>query len=157
MKKQMIEAITSGLEGEWTHIDPKSALANLNPSKAKIKPKYVSHSPWELLHHIVIWQDALLAQIKGASLDWNEIEKKDNWPTSESMQDDSNFSSLLNRFHSGIEEAQELLKRVDFTNTYGQFPELSVFKLYLTLLQHTSYHLGQIVTIRKQLGDKLVG
>jgi uncharacterized damage-inducible protein DinB len=153
MKEQVIEAITSGLIGEWTHIDPKSALVNLNPSKAKIKPDNVSHSPWELLHHIVIWQDALLAQIKGASLDWNEVEKKDNWPTSESMQDDSNFSSLLNRFYSGIEEAQELLKRVDFISTYGHFPELSVIKLYLVLLQHTSYHLGQILTIRKINGE----
>lgn len=156
MKDHLIEAITSGLIGKWTHTDPKSALANLTPENARKKPQNATHSCWELLHHIVIWQDALLAQIKGSSLDWNEIEKKDNWPTSKSMQDDSNFSSLLNRFYLGMEEAQELLERVDFTSTYGHFPELSVIKLYLTLLQHTSYHLGQILTIRKINGDKLI-
>ncbi len=156
MKEQVIEAITSGLIGKWTHLDPKSALTNLTPENARKKPQNAAHSCWELLHHIVIWQDALIAQIKGSSIDWNEIEKKDNWPTSESMKDDLNFSSLLNRFYSGMEEAQKMLERVDFTSTYGQFPELSIIKLYLVLLQHTSYHLGQILTIRKINGDKLL-
>jgi len=156
MKEQVIEAITSGLSGKWIHIDPKSALANLTPNNARIKTNNAAHSSWELIHHIVIWQDALIDQIKGASIDWNEIEKKDNWPTNESMQDDSNFSNLLNRFFSGMDEAQKLLKKVDFTSTYGKFPELSVIKLYLTLLQHTSYHLGQIITIRKINGNKFI-
>ncbi|GAG71098.1 unnamed protein product, partial [marine sediment metagenome] len=34
MKEHVIEAITSGFEGKWTHIDPKSALANLTPENA---------------------------------------------------------------------------------------------------------------------------
>ena len=63
----------------------------------------------------------------------------------------------VNRFHSGIDEAQELLKSVDFANIDEKLPELYVIKHFLTLLQHTSYHLFQIVTIRKILGDILVG
>lgn len=153
MKNQLIDAIHSGFNGEWTHIDPKKALAGLTIDNAKKKPNKSTHSCWELLHHIVIWQETIIKNIKGETIDWNEIEGKDNWPTHETMLEDFNFGNLLNRFHTGMEEAQSLLKSVDFINKSVGFPELSTIKLYLTLLQHTSYYIGQIITVRQILDD----
>ena len=153
MKKQLINAISSGLHGEWTHTDPKRALAGLTPINAKKKSTKSTHSCWELLHHIIVWQDTIINNIKGENLDWREIESQDNWPTEESLTDDSNFLDLKNRFLAGIEEAQDLLKQTDFTEMSRGYPELPKIKLYITLLQHTSYHLGQIMSLRKNLGD----
>ncbi|MFX0212022.1 MAG: DinB family protein, partial [Candidatus Hodarchaeota archaeon] len=116
----------------------------------------IEYSCWELLHHIVVWQDTIIMQLKGDSLDWNEIEKKDNWPTKETMLDDSNYFDLVDRFHTGIEESKRLLTNADFTKTVSLgdgLPELSIIKLFIILLQHTSYHIGQIITVRKYLGD----
>ena len=153
MKTQLINAIFSGFNGDWIHIEPKKALTGLTPITAKQKPNNSTHSCWELLHHIVIWQDAIIKHINGETIDWNEIEKNDNWPITELMRDESNFNNLVDRFYSGIEEAQNLLQKVDFTRTSSGFPQLSVIKLYLVLLQHVSYHIGQLITIRKCLGD----
>lgn len=153
MQDQLINAISSGFHGKWTHIDPKKAFVGLSPTTAKKKPNINAHSCWELLHHIVIWQDAIIKHIQGETIDWNEIEKKDNWPTAEAMKDDLKFSNLLDRFHSGMEEAKKLLNSVDITKTSGGFPELSIIKLFIVLLQHTSYHIGQIITVRKCIGD----
>ncbi|MHA1451166.1 MAG: DinB family protein [Candidatus Hodarchaeales archaeon] len=89
MKDHLIKAISGGLHGTWTHVDPIKAIKGLSPANARKKPEKTTHSCWELLHHIYIWQDALLRQIKGETLDWNEIEKKDNWPEAEVMTDDS--------------------------------------------------------------------
>ncbi len=153
MQDQLINAISSGFYGEWTHIDPKYALTGLTPLNARKKPDGSAHSSWELLHHIVIWQDTIIRHIQGETLNWNDIEAKDNWPSTESMKDDSNFSTLLARFYSSVEKATTLLTSVDFLKTSGGFPELSTIKLYIVLLQHTSYHIGQIITIRQCLGD----
>ncbi|MHA2296094.1 MAG: DinB family protein [Candidatus Hodarchaeales archaeon] len=156
MKDQLIKAISSGLRGKWTHIEPKKALKGLIPTNARKKPAQAAHSCWELLHHVVVWQDAIIKQIKGETVDWNEIVENDDWPTTEAIQDDSNFIKLVDRFYSGIEEAKRLLNSVDLTKTSiigKDLPELSTIKLYITLLQHTSYHLGQIITVRKCLGD----
>ncbi len=153
MHDQVIKAISSGLQGKWTHLDPEKALYGLTPTIARKKPRDNAHSCWELLHHIVIWQDTLIRHIQGETLDWNDIERKNNWPTSESMKDDSNLSTLVTRFRSGIEEANKLLTNVDFMKTSEGFPELSVIKLFIVFLQHTSYHIGQIITVRKCLGD----
>jgi uncharacterized damage-inducible protein DinB len=153
MQDQIINAIASGFQGKWTHINPKKALAGLTPTIAKIKPTNNAHSCWELLHHIVVWQDAINSHIQGESIDWNEIEETDNWPTMEVMKDASNFDNLLNRFSSGIEKAIVLLNSADFSQTSTGMPELSIIKLFLVLLQHNSYHIGQIITIRKCIGD----
>ncbi|MFX0052356.1 MAG: DinB family protein [Candidatus Hodarchaeota archaeon] len=153
MQDQIINAIASGLKGKWTHINPKKALVGLTPTIAKKKPNNDAHSCWELLHHIVVWQDAINRHIQGESIDWNEIEETDNWPTMEALKDDSNFDSLLNRFYSSIEETTNLVNSVDFTQTSAGKPELSVIKLFLVLLQHNSYHIGQIITVRKCIGD----
>ncbi|MHA2364281.1 MAG: DinB family protein, partial [Candidatus Hodarchaeales archaeon] len=156
MKDHLINAISSGFHGKWTHIDPKKVLEGLNPAKARKTIDNKSHSCWELLHHIVIWQDAIIKQIKGETLDWNKIQKKDNWPTKESTIDDSNFINLVNRFHQGVEEAKKLINHVNFTKTTllaEGLPEVSIIKLYIVLLQHESYHIGQIITVRKCLGD----
>ncbi|MFX0205431.1 MAG: DinB family protein [Candidatus Hodarchaeota archaeon] len=153
MQDQLIKAISSGFYGEWIHIDPKYALIGLTPSNALKKPDGGPHSCWELLHHIVIWQDSIIRHIQGETLDWNEIEANDNWPTIESMKDDSNFDTLLDRFYSNVEKATKLLTNVDFLKTSEGFPELSTIKLYMVLLQHTSYHIGQIITVRQCIGD----
>ncbi|MFX0207042.1 MAG: DinB family protein [Candidatus Hodarchaeota archaeon] len=153
MQDKIINAITSGLLGKWTHIDPKKALDGLTPTIAKKKPNNNAHSCWELLHHIVVWQNAIIRHIQGESIDWREIEEKDNWPTMEAVKDDYNFNSLLNRFHSGIKEATNLVSNVDFTQTSAGNPDLSIIKLFMVLLQHNSYHIGQIITVRKCIGD----
>jgi len=69
------------------------------------------------------------------------------------MKDDSNFNTLLNRFYTNVEKATKLLTNVDFLKTSEGFPELSTIKLYMVLLQHTSYHIGQIITVRQCIGD----
>ncbi|MFX0117309.1 MAG: DinB family protein [Candidatus Hodarchaeota archaeon] len=153
LQNNLIDAISSGFHGKWTHLEPKKALAGLTPATAKKKPNNVDYSCWELLYHIVFWQETIIKQIKGETLDWDELEKKGNWPSEQSMQDDSNFHKLQTRFHSGIEEAQNLLAKTDFTKIATGWPELSVIKLFLVFLQHTSYHLGQIVAIRKCLSN----
>ncbi|MFW9997204.1 MAG: DinB family protein [Candidatus Odinarchaeota archaeon] len=156
MKDYIIDAVTSGLHGKWTHIDPEKALVGMTPTNARKRPNGMSHSCWDLLHHMVIWQDAIIRQIKGETVDWNAVEKKDNWPAAETLTNDSNFTVLVKKFHNGIKEAKELLKTENLTGStvIGEdLPELSVIKLYIILLQHMSYHVGQLVDVRKCLGD----
>lgn len=152
LQNQIIKAISSGFHGKWTHIDPQKALRGLTPASAKKKSDGIDHSCWELLHHIVIWLEAIISQIKGQTVNWHELEKTENWPSEESMQDDSNYHKLVERLQAGIEDAQKLLEQVDFAKIPPGKPELSTIKLFLVLLQHTSYHIGQIITVRKCLG-----
>ncbi len=152
MKDQLVKIIINGLHGKNTHIKPEKVIAGLNPDNASKKPEESNHSCWELLHHIVVWQEAILEAIEGKKVDWKEVEKNHNWPSDEYLSNDSNFSSLVDKFLLGISKAEKLANSVDLHKPLPAWSEAPVIQTFIVLLQHNSYHLGQIITTRKNLG-----
>ena len=152
MKEKMVKALVNGLYGKNTHITPKKALEGLTPANAKIKPENDLHSCWELLHHLKIWQKAILEAIKGEEVDWKDISKNHNWPNTNYLSDDQNFIALVKTFEDGLLEAENLIKTSDFHTPMPAWDDAPILQAVLVLLQHNSYHYGQIVTVRKILG-----
>lgn len=152
MKEKMVKALINGLYGKNTHIHPEKALEGLTPANAKIKPKIDLHSCWELLHHLKIWQKAILEAIKGEEVDWKDISKNHNWPNANYLSDDQNFIALVKTFEDGLLEAEKLIKTSDFHKSMPAWDDAPILQAMLVLLQHNSYHYGQIVAVRKILG-----
>ena len=156
MEKQLLKDISSGLIGGLTHLHPKKAVEGLTPAIARKKPKNLDHSCWDLLHHTVFWQDILLKNLEGKIVDWYPPHDK-NWPSNEYLSKDDNFLGLLEKFNNNLEKAAEKLKNINLMKRIEIGPPLppdaSYFRILLVFLQHTSYHLGQLVTTRKLLGD----
>lgn len=153
MREPLIKAIVNGLHGKNTHLEPKKAVDGLAPASARNKPSGEFHSCWDILHHIVVWQKGILQAIKGNKVDWKDIAKNYNWPTTELLSDDSNFPNLVKKFENGLTEAEELAKTVDLHKAMPAWDGEPVIQAFIVLLQHNSYHLGQIITVRKILGD----
>lgn len=152
MKETVIKALVDGLYGKNTHLNPKKVVEGLTPVNAKIKPENDLHSCWELLHHIKIWQKAILEAMKGEEVDWKEI-SKNNWPKASYLSgDDQNFVNLVKMFENGLLEAEELIKTTDFHKPMPAWDNAPVIQAIVVLLQHNSYHYGQIVAVRKILG-----
>lgn len=141
----------AGLYGKQTHVSPLKALIGLDPKAARKKVGEGSHSIWDLLHHIVIWQDATIDGIQGREVDWNEVESK-NWPSSENAADDSEWDKLVMQFHSGLDELDKIIESCDFAKVIPEW-NASVAEALLIVLQHNSYHLGQIVSVRQATGN----
>ncbi len=152
MKEKMVKALIDGLYGKNTHIHPEKALEGLTPANAKIKPENDLHSCWELLHHLKIWQKAILEAIKGEEVDWKDISKNHNWPNANYLSDDQNFIALVKTFEDGLLEAENLIKTSDFHKPMPAWDDAPILQAILVLLQHNSYHYGQIVAVRKILG-----
>ncbi len=149
---QIVPMILRGIKGKNTHLPPEKALEGLTPEIARMRPQNDYHSCWELLHHAVVWQEAIFEAILGKDVDWQAISEKDNWPGEEYLADDSNFVNLIEKFTQGLKKAEELAKSMDLTKSMPAWGDAPVLQAYFVLLQHNSYHLGQIVAVRKMLG-----
>ncbi|MHA2307211.1 MAG: DinB family protein [Candidatus Hodarchaeales archaeon] len=152
MKESLIKALTDGLHGKNTHVTPKKALEGLDPTNAKIKPDNNYHSCWESLHHIVVWQEAIIMAIEGNSVDWKDISKNHNWPTDDYLSDNTNFQKLVLKFENGLKQAERLFKTIDLHKPMPDWDNAPIIQSIIVLLQHNSYHLGQIMAVRKILG-----
>ncbi len=150
---EIIPMVLRGLKGKNTHLPPEKALEGLTPEIARTKPPNNYHSCWELLHHTVVWQEAILEAIMGKEVDWKVISDANNWPGEEYLADDSNFINLVEKLTQGFAKAQELAKTVDLTKPMPAWGDAPVLQAFFVLLQHNSYHLGQIVAVRKMLGN----
>ena len=152
MKEIVVKALIDGLYGKNTHLNPKKVVEGLTPTTAKIKPENDLHSCWEILHHIKIWQKAIIEAINGKKVDWEDISKKYNWPSADYLSDDQNFIKLVKTFEDGLLETEKLIKTTDLHKPMPAWDDAPVIQAIIVLLQHNSYHYGQIVAVRKILG-----
>ena len=158
MQNQLLQDMIHGMSGALTHISSENALANLTPDQSKIKPKEKYHSCWDLLYHLIAWQNIVIQNLEGEFRDWLNIPKDENWPTEEDLSDDQNYIDLKNQLSINIEKIKQLFDTVDLMEVVKiskgeEIKPVTKFRLMLVFLQHTSYHLGQIVTTRKLLGN----
>jgi uncharacterized damage-inducible protein DinB len=157
MEKKLKKDLSSGLTGDLTHLNPMKAVAGLTPTVARKKPSGIYHSCWDLLHHTVYWQDILLKNLDGKFLDWTTINNEENWPSTEKLSKDENFIELVKKFKENLDKATDKFENLNLMKGIKigpeHTPDVTNFRLILVFLQHTSYHLGQIVTTRKLLGD----
>lgn len=156
MEKQLLKDLSSGIIGQLTHLHPKKAIEGLNPDMARKKPANLEHSCWDLLHHTVFWQNILLKNLEGEFMDWYPPNDK-NWPSKKDLSSDDNFIGLKDKFNKNLDVITEKLEKINLMDRIEIGPPLppnvSYFRIILVFLQHTSYHIGQLVTTRKIIGD----
>lgn len=157
MQNQILTDMINAISGAITHLSSANALINLTPEKSKIKPKEKYHSCWDLLHHLIAWQNIVIQNLNGEFRDWWNIPEDENWPTEEDLSDNQNYEDLKNQLNINLEKIKQLFKTIDLMEVVKirsgeESNPVTKFRLMLVFLQHTSYHLGQIVTTRKILG-----
>ncbi|MCG3222690.1 MAG: DinB family protein [Candidatus Heimdallarchaeota archaeon] len=148
------DVFKKGLDGYNSHINPEKAISDLDSRLAKINLDGFPHSIWDLLHHMVTWQDVVINSIKGKDIDWDDISKNKNWPTLESKEDDSNFDKLKNRFIEGIQQVSNIIKTADLSKPIPSWRNIPNMQAIMIVITHNSYHLGQIMVLKKNFIDK---
>ena len=142
------------LRGAHSYLAPQAALAGLEPEIAALKPPNAEHSIAEIVAHMAFWQDWFLDRCDGKLVP-NPVHADIGWPAVTSVR----WDVVLRRFNDGFERALALADNdgrtsqpiappleFDHLKTYSQGDAL----VHLAL--HNAHHLGQVITLRQQLG-----
>ncbi|MFW9800817.1 MAG: DinB family protein [Candidatus Thorarchaeota archaeon] len=149
MKEELAEALIDGLYGKNTHPHPLKALSNLTSELAHNRFSTDSHSSFDLLYHIVFWQDLVLEAMRGEEVAWPKKPDED-WPDSKSKAD---WDALVSRFEEGLEEGKRILNEGDLERPLPSWRNVPMLRAAIVLAQHNSYHLGQILANRIAQGS----
>ncbi len=144
--------LKKALRGHDAHLDPMKGLRGLTAEIAQKQTGQGFHSCWDILYHMVYWQDFVLAAIRGEEASWPKVPLED-WPSDVSERKDFDWDKIVERFERGLEEAKKLAGESDLTKPMPAWGEAPTAKALIVLIQHNSYHLGQIVANRRLLGD----
>jgi uncharacterized damage-inducible protein DinB len=136
------EIIKDAMYGADTHINTLKGLTNLTHAQAIAHPIKNSHSTYEIVFHMIIWQEVLIKNIKGLQVDWKAATEHD-WPAKEESEATS-WEELQEKFRQGFHEMESLLTSIDLRVRLQTLLNAPAMKAFLVLNQHNSYHLGQI-------------
>jgi DinB superfamily len=142
------------LDGHEAHADWKQALAGLPAKLRGVRPDGAPHSIWDLIEHMRIAQWDILEFSRNGehvSPDW----PSGYWPASGKTPSDRDWKSCLRKFAADAAAMKKLVARskTDLTAKIPHGTGQTVLREALLLADHNSYHVGQIVLVRRLLGD----
>lgn len=145
------DAMRRGLRGQGAHVEPEAALEGLSAQQAGARLPGHPHTIWEILGHIAFWQDQWITAVKGGTPVLLE-HAEGGWPKTGGPRDENELRQARAELGAGLREAERLVNEGDLGRPV---PEIlggtAAFALF-NLAHHNSYHLGQIVLLRRALG-----
>jgi len=113
-----------------------------------------SHTAWQLLEHLRIAQWDILEfsrNAKHVSPPWPE----GYWPHSDAPSSDAAWKKSVAAFRRDLEAMKGLVSKAGEARLYAPIPHgdgQTLLREALLVADHNSYHLGQLMMLRKGLG-----
>ena len=153
-KEEWRAIVASSLNWEQAHTSLENALRGLSNELRGKRPTGFAHSAWELLEHIRITQHDLLDFVQNPAYEEKLEWPKDYWPATPAPPSEKAWNEsvatwrkdrmALERFTTGSD--------LDLTRKIPHGKGQTYLRTVLVAVDHASYHLAQIVTVRQLLG-----
>ena len=147
------EIVGNAVDWEEGHASVDAAARGLAPELRGRRPDGLPHSAWELLDHIRRTQADLLDFMTNASYsapDW----PRDYWPTPNEAPSAAAWTNSLEGIHADRERLKDLATSdsLDLTKKIPWGEGQTYLRCILLAIDHTSYHVGQMIIVRRLLG-----
>ena len=149
LRDHVVDLLSAG----HAHISFTDAVADWPAELRGAKPPGQPFTPWRLLEHIRISQWDILEFTKSAkhvSPEWPQ----GYWPESDAPRDDEAWTRSVARVGSDLRAMAKLVADPK-TDLFARIPHgtgQTVLREALVLADHNSYHVGQLLILRRLLG-----
>lgn len=151
--KVLRQHLLNALKGDGAHADFATAVNNVPADLRGKRPNGAEHSAWEVLEHLRIAQWDILEYIKDAKHASPEF-PSGYWPAAPAPPDEKAWDKSVKCFQKDFEAAIQMASNegTDLLAPLHGDPEQTIFRKLLMLADHNSYHLGEMVLLRRVLG-----
>ncbi|HXA52200.1 MAG TPA: DinB family protein [Candidatus Acidoferrum sp.] len=140
------------LQMKGAHVSLVEAVADFPAALRGVKPAGAPHSAWELLEHMRITQEDILDFSRNPAYR-EKAWPDDYWPDDAAPPDDEAWDRSLKQFQSDRSDMLKLLADTKH-DVLAKIPHgkgQTLLREALILADHNSYHLGQLMFLRKML------
>ena len=147
------DQIAKLLDWEEAHVSFDAAVADLPEALRSMQPAGLPYSPWQLLEHLRITQQDILAfcrDVEYVELAWPD----DYWPRSSAPHSPAAWDESIRRFRED-RAALQALARDSAIALEAPLPRgrgKSYLRELLLAADHAAYHLGELLVVRRLLG-----
>jgi DinB superfamily len=141
------------LRGGRAHADFEKAIANLPPRLRGKKPRLAPYTPWQQLEHIRLAQRDILDYIRDpdyVSPPWPE----GYWPRVGTPPTASAWDETVTAYRSDRRALEKMVAdpTIDLLAPLPHDPGVTLLQEILLVADHTAYHLGQLIVLRRLIG-----
>lgn len=141
------------LEGGNAHQDFEAAVRDFPAELRGKRPKGLPYSGWELLEHMRIAQNDILEFIRDPAYEsppWPE----GYWPAKPAPPSEADWERSVEAFNADRRAILELVTdpKRDLIKPFPHGSGQNLLREALLVADHTAYHLGQLIAVRRLLG-----
>jgi hypothetical protein len=149
LRKHLVELLSGG----HAHATFDDTVNGFPLDKIGVRPQGMPHSGWELLEHIRIAQEDILAFSR--SSDYQAIRWPDDyWPGSPQPEREAQWQESVDACRKDMTEFLKLVEdpKRDLHEPFSWGGGQTLLREALLIADHNSYHLGQLLLVRRALG-----
>ncbi|HJS74066.1 MAG TPA: DinB family protein [Vicinamibacteria bacterium] len=150
--RQLRDHLLRLLDGREAHASLEDVLRDVPPRIRGKKPDGAPHTPWQLLEHMRLAQWDILEFSRSAAHVSPRF-PEGYWPETAEPPEDGAWEKSVASFRSDLEEMKALVGR-ESADLHAPIPHGSgqtLLREALLVADHSAYHLGQIVLLRKMM------
>ena len=142
------------LDWEEAHVGFDKAVRGIPPGKRGARTAGFEHSPWQLLEHMRIAQADILDFCVNPDYAHTMKWPDDYWPKQPAPPNARAWTASIASYTRSREELKRLARSVeDLTGRVpAGKPNQTYLRAILLSVDHTAYHVGQLVALRRALG-----
>lgn len=148
--KLLREQLLAAMAGDHAHINFESALKDFPPQLRGASLPGAPHTAWQLLEHIRIAQWDILEFSRNPahqSPKWPD----EYWPKAQAPANDAEWKQSLSSIRRDHKALSDLLRHEDLFVPFPHGEGQTLLREALLVANHNSYHLGQLLLLRKML------
>jgi hypothetical protein len=152
-EKSVREHLGRILAWEDAHVGYDKAVHGIPVASRGKRPAKLPYSAWQLIEHLRITQKDILDFCR----DSNYQERKwpdDYWPASAAPPSAKSWAESIRRFREDRESLQQLAAdpEIELTARIPHGSGQTYLRELLLVADHTAYHVGELVLLRRLLG-----
>lgn len=142
------------LAGGQAHLDFETAIADLPEALRGAQPPGLPHTPWRLLEHMRIAQWDILRY----ALDPGHVSPEfpaGYWPAGDAPPTGAAWDQSVDAFRADLEAVKAMVSdpAIELLAPIPHGDGHTYLREALLVADHNAYHLGQLVAVRRALGN----
>ena len=148
------DQVLKSLKGGHTHVELDGAVKDFPEKKINSRVDNVPYSFWQLLEHIRITQWDIVEFVlnpKHKSPDWPE----GYWPKDSEKATPADWKKSIAGFKKDRKRLIDLVAdpKTSLTVDLPHAPGYTILREALLVVDHTAYHIGELVLMRRAIGS----
>lgn len=154
-----MKALIELLDGQGAHASTLACVEDVSCDLAHRRVSNFPHSIWQLVYHMNYWMNYELQRIRREKPNY-PAHASQSWPADTPLLPEDEWRETVARFRELLNEVAKLAEApadilgadIDATHPVHAKDSSSLLSVLWQIVVHNSYHVGQLVVLRRALG-----